>query len=305
MVSFALWSKHQGMIRALLGFVLSLWLAATLAFFALRFLPGNAIDSQLQGSGLSQEAIDARKAALGWDKPLLWQYGDFLWGLLRGDLGLSLYSGQTVVEMIAARLPNTLSLASLGMLLSIVLGIFLGFASAIKNPFRPIFRLLVDLSLAIPVYLSATLALFLLAAYIRGIQSSLLLPVSVLGFHGSGAIARIIASTVTDLETAPFILSARAKGLTEKHIRRVHLLKLALLPAIPVIGAQTGILFSGTVLTESIFGRAGLGVLLLDAVLQRNYPVVQGVVLLSATIYLLSNTLADMLSYWLDPRLRV
>jgi peptide/nickel transport system permease protein len=292
------------MIRALLSFVFSLWLAATLAFFALRFLPGNAIDAQLQGSGLSQEAIAVRKAELGWDKPLLWQYGDFLWGLLRGDLGLSLYTGQTVVEMIAARLPNTLSLASWGMFLSIVLGMFLGFASAIKNPLRPVFRLLVDLSLAIPVYLSATLALFLLAAYIRGIQSSLLLPVSVLGFHGSGAIARIIASTVADLETAPFVLSARAKGLTENRIRRVHLLKLALLPAIPVIGAQTGILFSGTVLTESIFGRAGLGVLLLDSVLQRNYPVVQGLVILSAAIYLLSNTLADTLSYWLDPRLR-
>jgi peptide/nickel transport system permease protein len=291
------------MMKALLGFLLSLGLAATLAFFALRFLPGNALDAQLQGSGLSQEAIQTRKALLGWDKPLLWQYANFLWGLVRGDLGISLYSGQTVAEMIGSRLPNTLSLASLGMLLSIGLGLGLGFASNLTNLFRPLFRLIVDLSLAIPVYLTATLALFLLAPYLSGIQNNLLLPVIVLGFHGSGAIARIIASTVKDLESAPFILSARAKGLDESYIRRVHLLKLALLPAIPVIGTQTGILFSGTVLTESIFGRAGLGVLLLDAVLQRNYPVVQGVVILSAAIYLFSNSLADILIYWLDPRI--
>jgi peptide/nickel transport system permease protein len=291
------------MVKLLLSFSLSLWLAATLAFFALRFLPGNAIDAQLQGSGLTQEAIEARKAARGWDKPLFWQYADFLWGLTRGDLGISLYSGQTVAEMIAARLPNTLSLASLGMLLSISLGLILGFASALNKPLRPLFSLLVDLSLAIPVYLSATLALFLLTAYFRGIQTSLFLPVAVLGFHGSGAIARIIARTVKDLEATPFIFGARAKGLDENYIRRVHLLKLALLPAIPVIGAQTGILFSGTVLTESIFGRAGLGVLLLDAVLQRNYPVVQGIVILSAGIYLFSNSLADLFTFWLDPRI--
>jgi peptide/nickel transport system permease protein len=291
------------MIKVLLSFLLGLWLAATLAFFALRFLPGNALDAQLQGSGLTQEAIEAQKAALGWDKPLSWQYADFLWGLAHGDLGISLYSGQTVAEMIAARLPNTLSLASLGMLLSISLGLILGFSSALNKPLSPLFSLLVDLSLAIPIYLSATLALFLLAAYFRGIQTSLFLPVALLGFHGSGAIARIIARTVNDLESSPFIFSARAKGLDENYIRRVHLLKLALLPAIPVIGAQTGILFSGTVLTESIFGRAGLGVLLLDAVLQRNYPVVQAIVTLSAGIYLFSNSLADLFTLWLDPRI--
>lgn len=287
------------MIRILLSFLLSLWLAATLAFFALRLLPGDAIEAQLRGSGISQEIVDERKAALGLDKPLLWQYSDFLLALLRGDLGISLYGGQTVNEMIAARFPNTLSLASFGILLSIVLGIVLGFASAKYA----VFRLLVDLSLAIPVYLTATFSLFLLGIYLGGIQQSLFLPVAVLGFHGSGAIARIIASSIQDLEAAPFILSARAKGLSENHIRRVHILKLALLPALPVLASQTGILFSGTVLTESIFGRAGLGILLLDAVMQRNYPVVQAVVILSAAIYLLSNSLADLLSRWLDPRI--
>jgi peptide/nickel transport system permease protein len=185
--------------------------------------------------------IDARYTALGLDKPLLLQYADFLLALLRGDFGASLYGGQTVNEMLAARLPNTLSLATPAVLISILLGIMLGFASAKF----PVFRLSVDLSLAIPVYITATISLFLLSAYLGGIQQSLFLPVAVLAFHGSGAIARVIASSLDELESAPFMMSARAKGLSESYIRRVHILKLALLPALPVIAAQTGFLLVG------------------------------------------------------------
>lgn len=290
-------------LRRIVTIILTIWVAVTLSFFALRLLPGNAIDAQLQGSGLSQSIIDARKAALGFDKPVLVQYLNYLDGLLTGNWGQSLYTGQTVLEALAARLPNTLSLASTSILLAIALGILLGIFCGISSPIQWLARTIVDLSLGIPIYFTATVLLFIVAARFGITQRGLLLPVLALGFHSSGAIARIIETNLQNIQNATFIQTAKAKGLRNQHIIRQHMLKLALLPAIPVMGLQAGILFSGTVITETIFGRAGLGLLLLDATLQRDYPIVQGVVVLAAIGYILLNQLADTIVQWLDPRL--
>jgi len=290
-------------LRQLANLLLTIFIAVTLAFFALRLLPGNAIDAQLQGSGLPPETIEARKAALGFDKPIHIQYVDYLIGLVSSDWGQSLYEGQTVLEIMHSRLPDTLSLASLSILLGIILGITSGLLSGFNTPVSPIFRTLTDLSLGIPIYFTATILLFVIASRIGGIQRGLFLPVLALGFHTSGALARIIESNLKTIQQAPFIQTARAKGLSSQAITRRHMLKLALLPAIPVIGLQAGILFSGTVITETIFGRPGLGLLLLDATMERDYPVVQGVVVLAAIFYLVMNQIANLTVHLLDPRL--
>lgn len=290
-------------LRQIGHLLLTMFLAVTLAFFALRLLPGNAIDAQLQGAGLPPETIAARKASLGFDKPLHIQYINYLIGLVSGDWGQSLYEGQTVLEIIQSRLPQTVSLATFSLLLAILLGITLGLLSGLQTIFSPIARILIDLSLGIPVYFTATLLLFIVAARIGGIQRGLILPVLALGFHTSGAIARIIETNLKSIWQSAFIQTARAKGLPESAITHRHILKLALLPAIPVIGLQAGILFSGTVITETIFGRAGLGLLLLDATLERDYPVVQGIVVLAAIFYLALNKIANLTVHLLDPRL--
>lgn len=290
-------------LRQLGTVILTTWLAITLAFFTLRLLPGNAIDAQLQGSGLPESVVLARKASLGFDEPLSLQYINYLGGLISGDWGQSLYTGQTVLEAISARLPNTLSLAGLSICLAISLGIFFGVFAGLPSRFAGFFRFIVDLSLGIPIYVTATILLLLVASRLGVSQRGLFLPVIALGFHSSGAIARIIETNLKNIQQATFIQAAKAKGLPSQHIIRQHMLKLALLPAIPVIALQAGVLFSGTVITETIFGRAGLGLLLLDATLQRDYPLVQGIVVIAAITYILLNQLAESLVYWLDPTL--
>lgn len=290
-------SKH------LATMLMTIWLAITLAFFALRLLPGNVIDAQLHGSGLPQATIDARKASLGFDKPLIIQYVNYIIGLPFGNWGQSLYTGQTVGEALSNRLPSTLSLASISMVLAIILGVMLGIFSGIPSKITQVSRLIIDLSLGIPIYFTATILLFVVAARVGGLQSGLFLPVMALGFHTSGAIARVIETNLSAVQQAPFIQTAKAKGLPRKVIIYRHMLRIVLLPTIPVMALQAGILFSGTVITEVIFGRAGLGLLLLDATLQQDYPIVQGVVVLTAITYIIFNTLADILTQLLDPRL--
>ncbi|MGB7342264.1 MAG: ABC transporter permease [Phototrophicaceae bacterium] len=283
--------------------LLTIWLALTIAFIGLRLLPGNAISAQLQGSGLPQTTIDARVAAIGYNQPIVNQYGHYLMGILTGDWGQSLYTGQTVSEAMSNRLSSTANLAFYSISLAIILGIILGFLAGLPNAIRWLAQLLVNLSLSIPIYVTATILLFVIAARIGGTQQNLLLPVITLGFHSSGAIARVIATNIQQVQQSDYIRTAYAKGLPTNAILRRHMLPLVIIPTISIIGLQSGILLSGAVITETIFGRAGLGLLLLDATLQRDYPIVQGIVALAALIYVIINQLADTLIMFIDPRL--
>ncbi len=283
--------------------LLTIWLALTIAFIGLRLLPGNAISAQLQGSGLPQTTIDARVAAIGYNQPIVNQYGHYLMGILTGDWGQSLYTGQTVSEAMSNRLSSTANLAFYSISLAIILGIILGFLAGLPNAIRWLAQLLVNLSLSIPIYVTATILLLVIAARIGGTQQNLLLPVITLGFHSSGAIARVIATNIQQVQQSDYIRTAYAKGLPTNAILRRHMLPLVIIPTISIIGLQSGILLSGAVITETIFGRAGLGLLLLDATLQRDYPIVQGIVALAALIYVIINQLADTLIMFIDPRL--
>ncbi len=293
----------KSILKQIFSIIVTIWIAITLAFFALRLLPGNAIDAQLQGSGLPQATIDARKASLGYDDSLLVQYFNYLFDFVQGKWGQSLYTGQTVQEAISSRLPSTVTLAGYSIMLAIILGIGLGVVAGISTKLSFLAQLIIDSSLGIPIYVTATILLFIIASRIGNIQGGVLLPMLALGFHTSGAIARIIETNLINIQQAPFIQTAKAKGLRDSYIIFSHMLRLALLPAISVIALQAGILFSGTVITESIFSRAGLGLLLLDATVQRDYPIVQGVVVLTAITYIVFNAIADIFTQILDPRL--
>jgi len=298
------------LVGRLLSVVFSIWLAGTMTFFALRLLPGDAIQAQLVQTGASAAQIAERRARQGLDDPLLVQYGHFWLQISQGDLGYSLLDGQPVVEMIAQRLPPTVTLALAALTVGVVLGLLLGLVGASDTSIAQVARLAVSLSLSTPIYWTGTLAIWLFAVVLSWLPSAggegvqqLILPAAVLGFHTAGGIARVTEAGVRDTLAADFVRTARSKGLPEPLIMRRHVLRVALLPVFTVISLQTAFLFGGTVITESLFVRPGIGRLLLDSTLQQDYPVVQGLTLFMAALYTGLNTCADLIYAVLDPRI--
>jgi peptide/nickel transport system permease protein len=282
----------------------TLWLAVTLAFFALRVLPGDALQAELLSSGASAQTIGERRAALGLDDPLLAQYGRYLAGVLRGDLGVSLLDGRPVSEIIGQQIPPTLVLALCALVVASLGGIALGTLAALGNGAA---RLLLNLSLTTPLYWTGTLAIYIFAVQLNWLPTSgannVILPAAVLGFHSAGAVGQVVRANVREVLGQDFVRTARAKGLRESVVIVRHVLRAALLPVVSVIALQAGFLLGGVVITESLFVRPGLGRVLLDATLRQDYPVVQGVVVVGALAYTLVNAAADAVSRLLDPRL--
>lgn len=292
-------------LRHILRGLLTIWLAATTVFFMLRVLPGDAIEAQLAQISPSQSVLTERRERLGLADPLPVQYLRFISGVPAGNLGYSLYSGQPVTEIIAQRLPGTTALALAALVVSSAAGVGLGMLTALRPGWGSgvVGRVLVDLSFSVPIYWTGTLLVFIAAA--RTGPEHLLVPAGLLGFHSAGAVARVVHTGLRETMAAEFVRAARARGLPERRVVMHHILRVGLLPVVTVIALQAGFLFGGTVITESIFLRPGLGTLLLDAVIGRDYPVVQGVVLFVSVVYVMLNTLADLLYRLLDPRVAV
>ncbi|MFQ3534950.1 MAG: ABC transporter permease [Aggregatilineales bacterium] len=296
------------------GALFTLWLAATLAFTALRLAPGDAITLQLTLSGATEGQIVARRAALGLDLPLSAQYLGMLGGLLRGDLGVSLVNGRAVTALIAEQLDSTLFLAIGALTIGTLLGLGLGVGAALgRAALQQLCEALIALLLATPIYWLGTLAIYLFAVWLGVLPSvssgnslqALLLPCGTLGVSLSGSIGQVAAAALREAKGAMFVQLARAKGLPERLIVWRHMLRAHGGALISLIGLQAGFLIGGAVITEALFTRRGVGQLLLNAVNSRDYPVVQGVVLLSALAYSLLSTLGDVLAAWRDPRLQI
>lgn len=299
-------------LKHLAGMVGVIWLAVTLSFFLLRVLPGDAITAEMMQGGANAEEIAAQRALYGLDAPLFTQYARFLWGVVTGDLGHSLTSCEPVAEILLRNTGPTLSLALSALGFAGLFGVGVGVLSVLNLPFKldQILRSIVHISLSLPIYWTGTLAIFVFTVLLGwlppggdGTFSQLLLPALVLGFHTAGAIARVTQTNMQQLLSASFVRTARAKGLSESAILWRHVLRAGLTPVITVIALQAGFLLSGTVIVESLFLRSGLGRVLLKATLEQDYPVVQGVVIISALAYAALNLLADALSARLDPRI--
>lgn len=290
--------------------LVTLWAAVTLAFFALRIIPGDAIESQFALAGASEAEIEAQRAAFGLNAPVWQQYFQFLSGAVRGDLGRSLISGQPVTQLIVRQWWHTAELAAASVIVTIVVGVCLGTAGTLPNMAGTVARLLIHLSMSTPVYWTATLGIYFLAAEWRilpatgsGSLRHLLLPSAILGFHTGGAVARLLLLHLMTLHRAAFVQAARARGLRERRVLIRHLLPAALPSLSAMVALQIGFLLGGVVMTESIFVRPGLGQMLLQAVIEQDYPMVQGIVLISTATFLLLGLLADMAQRLLDPRL--
>ncbi len=289
------------------------WIALSAAFVVLRALPGDAVDATLARAGASPAEVAAQRESLGLTDPLWQQYAAYLGGVARGNLGESLVTGQPVLQMIGQNLGPTAALAGSALLVGVTLGLALGLVAGLAPRRFPgwLAEGAAALALSMPVYWTATLAIYIFTvvlAVLPGVGGSgprqLILPVAVLGFHTAGSIAQVTARSIRRAAGQDFVRTARAKGLGEADVAD-HILRVGLLPVIAVVALQLGFLLGGTVVTESIFVRQGLGRLLLTAIDNRDFPVIQGVVTLTALAYSAIHALADVLYALADPRMRV
>lgn len=299
--------------KRLLSTVPVLWGVATLVFLAIHLVPGDPAEVILAQSGGSSEALEQLRARLGLDAPLLVQYARFLSNTLRGDLGRSLFTNRPVVQTIGEQLPHTVQLALAAMAVAIVVGGALGSAAAIKRGswLDNLCMTLAVVGVSTPVFWSALLLILLftttlhwLPATGQGSLRHLIMPALVLGLASSGTIARLVRSSLLEVLSQEYITVARSKGLSERTLLLRHALRNALIPTITVIGLQFSFLLGGAVVTETVFSRQGMGRLIVDAILWKDFPVIQGVVLLSAVLYTLVNLAVDISYAFLDPRIR-
>lgn len=295
--------------RRLLGAVPVLWGVVTLVFVVMRVLPGDPALLMLSEAGASAETVAELRAELNLDEPLLVQYGRYLQDLLQGDLGRSLFTGRRVTTTIAEQLPSTVELAVAAMSLAVVLGTALGVLAAVKNGtwLDTVATAISVVGVSVPIFWSGLLLIWLLSLRLDLLPATgpdqLLMPTLVLGFASAGSIARLVRGSLLEVLSQDYVNTARAKGVRERAVILRHALKAAFIPVITLIGLQFGFLLGGTVVTETVFSRPGIGRLMVSAILWKDLPLVQGIALLVALSYTLLNMVVDLLYAYLDPRI--
>jgi peptide/nickel transport system permease protein len=300
-------------IRRLVAALAVLWGVATVVFVLLQVIPGDPAETMLAGSGASQAEITRIRQQLGLDDPLLIQYGHYLLNTLQGDLGRSLFSNRPVTLTIGEQLPATLQLAVAALLVAVFLGLSLGVLAALRADTwidQAVMGIAV-LGVSVPVFWSGLLLIWVFSVGLNWLPATgadgwrhLVMPALVLGLVGAGPIARLVRASLINALRADYITMARAKGLPDEVVIGRHALRNAIIPVITLIGLQAGFLLGGTVVTEAVFARPGLGRLVVEAILSKDLPVVQGIVLFVAATYVVINLLVDLATLALDPRLR-
>ncbi|HEU4400806.1 MAG TPA: ABC transporter permease [Candidatus Polarisedimenticolia bacterium] len=284
---------------------------ATIVFSLIHLIPGDPVEVML-GPGAGTGDIEDLRARLGLDRPLLAQYGTYLEGLAKGDLGTSLRYRDPVAGLIAERYPATLVLAAASMLLALSLAFPIGIASAMRpaGSIDRLARLASALALSLPSFWLGPLLILLFAIRlgwlpISGMDSprSVLLPAVTLGLPLAALLTRLLRSSLLEEMGAPHLRAARSRGLSSLAATFRHALRNALAPVVTVAGLQIGSLLTGAILTETVFAWPGLGRLLVQAIAYRDYPLVQGCVLSIAGTYVLVNLATDLVHGLLDPRL--
>lgn len=299
-------------VRTRLTLTIPVLLGVSIAVFAmLRLLPGDPAQIMLAESGASAERVAALRHELGLDDPLPLQYWRFLSGALRGDLGRSIQSNRLVTQEIGAQLPSTIELTLAAMAVAIAIGIPLGLVAATHHngplDYGAMAVALGGVSmpsfwLGVLLILFFSLRLGWLPATGQGGLERLILPAFTLGFGAAAIIARLVRSSVLEVLRHEYVTTARAKGLSSRVVLLRHAMKNALIPVVTLVGLQFGALLAGTVVIETVFSRPGIGRMVVNAILVKDFPVVQGAILVIATTYVLANLVVDLLYAWLDPR---
>ena len=328
------------LIKRLLVLVLVLLGVSLLVFGFVRLIPGDPAVVML-GERATPDSIERVRAQLGLNKPVYEQYLIFISNALRGDLGTSVLRGEPVTREILRRFPATIELALGAIIFAIVLGIPLGIISAIKrNSWFDVSSMIVALTgVSMPIFWLGLMLIFLFAVILHWLPSGarldantqyepitnlvlldsllqfnlalfmeglrhLILPALALGTIPMAIIARMTRSSMLEVLNQDYVRTARAKGLKERSVILRHALRNALLPVITIVGLQVGLLLSGAILTETVFSWPGIGRWLVDAIYARDYPIVQGVTLSIAVIFVVINLIVDILYTFVDPRVR-
>jgi ABC-type dipeptide/oligopeptide/nickel transport system permease component len=309
----------QYVIKRLLLAIPILLAVVTLVFFVVRLAPGDPAQVIL-GDSASQESLNSMRAELGLDRPILIQYGEFLLSVVKGDLGDSIIRKQSINSIVAEVLPYTIELTVAGVLMGVFFGLPLGVFSAVyRNSFADyITRIGSLLGLSFPAFYSGILLLLAFSVYLGWFPvvsdpdmdnlwerfHMLVLPAMNLGLIMMAYVVRSSRSSLLETLGEDYIRTAKAKGLPEFIVLYKHALKNALIPVITIIGLYLGVLVGNSVLTEIVFNRPGLGKLILSALDERDYNLLQGLMVIYAFIIVLVNLVTDLTYGMVDPRIR-
>ena len=302
-------------LKRLLLFIPTLLGITLISFILMQSLPGDPVLG-MAGERANPETLARIRAELGQDRPLPVQYLGYLKLLATGELGRSYYTNRKISDDLLQKFPNTARLALAAMLFASVFGIGMGVFAASKRGtnWDRIVTLLSVGGISIPVFWLGLALMLLFAFYLRWLPPSgmgngsllnIILPAATLGTFSLSYIVRVTRSTMLETLSQPYVAAARAKGLSESSVVFKHALKNALIPVVTLIGLDLGSYLNGAVLTETIFGWDGLGRYALDGILKRDYPVIMGVVLFGAVIFVVMNLIVDISYHFLDPRVRV
>ncbi|HEY7036057.1 MAG TPA: nickel ABC transporter permease [Thermomicrobiales bacterium] len=299
--------------RRLLVAIPVVWGVTTIVFFLMRILPGDPAQLMLSSTGGSSEQIARLRQSLGLNDPLLVQYGHFLSGAVRGDLGPSFRSNLPVTQQIKEQLPATLQLTVASMVIATIVGVVLGIASAVWQHtwVDSLAMSIAMVGICAPAFWLGLILIFLFSFRLHWFPATgsegwnrLVLPAITLGLGSAAVIARLVRSSMIEALHQEYVVVARSKGLSEARVTMNHALKNALIPAVTLVGLQFGYLLGGAVIVESVFSRQGIGRLAVQAIVAKDYTMVQGVVLFVAIAYVLVNLIVDLLYGFLDPRIR-
>jgi peptide/nickel transport system permease protein len=306
-------------VRRFIQLVFLLFGISFLVFSSMYLAPGDPA-AMVGGPTATASDLDSIRDNLGLNDPFLVQYGHYLTGVLHGDLGFSYQTRQPVSEAISVRFPNTLKLAIASMIIAVIIGIIAGLISALKhNSWLDVTSTTFALAgISIPNFWFGALLILTFSVNLQWLpvaglsepwftiegMKQLILPAITLGTGSAAMIARMVRSSMLEVVRADYVRTARAKGVKERQVIWIHTLKNAMIPVITVIGLNFGALLGGTIITEKVFAINGVGRLMIDAIAARDFPMVQGSVLLVATLFVLVNLVVDIVYTYVDPRIK-
>lgn len=300
-------------IHRLLALIPLLIGVSFIVFMMLQLVPGDPVMMMLgEFSMATTKDVEAMREQLGFNDPLYMQYWNYFKGLITGDLGTSMRTKKPVIDLILARLPSTFELTFFGLLFAMIFGTSLGIIAALKhNTFIDYFTVVIALlGVSIPGFWLALLFIFLFSIRLEWLPItgssplSIIMPCLALGLWAGGTIARLVRSGMLEVLQSDYVRTARAKGLYKHRIILVHALRNALLPVVTIFGIQFGHVLAGTVIIEAVFARPGLGLMMVNAIVAKDFPLVQGTIMFVAGAYIVVNILVEVIYTYLDPRIR-
>ncbi|MFL2651370.1 MAG: nickel ABC transporter permease [Anaerolineales bacterium] len=304
--------SFEYLIRRLALAIPTVFIVSVLVFGLMHMLPGEPVEIMLSEFGGTAEDIERLREQLGLNDPLYVQLGRFLWDALHGDLGRSLFNRRPVVDQILVQVPSTLQLTAASVLISLIIGVPLGIIAAIKHRswIDALCMLFALVNVSAPTFWLALVMILVFSLELgwfpatgsQGLRS-LILPAVSLGVASAGLIARLVRSSMLEVLSQNYMVTARSKGLREHIIILRHGFRNALIPTVTILGVQIGNLLGGAVVVETVFARQGLGRMVIQAIMKKDYPLVQGTLLFIAVAYVVINLLIDWLYSFLDPRI--